>query len=129
MDEQRAYQDAFNFLKNSEYDKAVAAFQSFLKTFPQGAYADNAQYWLGEVFYVTKDYQKAADAFTDVVNKYPKSAKLADAHLKIGFSFYELKNYSRAEQSLKLVSEKYPDTTAARLAQKRLQQMRVEGKS
>ncbi|MDH5727468.1 MAG: hypothetical protein OEZ58_00575, partial [Gammaproteobacteria bacterium] len=32
MDEQRAYQDAFNFLKNSEYDKAVAAFQSFLKT-------------------------------------------------------------------------------------------------
>lgn len=42
------YQAAFALLKDSQYDRAIAAFQQFLQSFPDSALADNAQYWLGK---------------------------------------------------------------------------------
>ena len=49
-----AYQAAFDLLKAGQYDRAIPAFQSFLAAYPGSQLADNAQYWLGEAFYVNK---------------------------------------------------------------------------
>jgi len=70
-DDKAAYQAAFNLLKDSQYDRAIAAFQKFLITYSDSSLADNAQYWLGEAHYVNKSFPEAQTAFQRVVDKYP----------------------------------------------------------
>ena len=122
-----SYQAAFDLLKASQYDQAIPAFQSFLKTYPNSQLADNAQYWLGEAYYVNRTFTEALSAFQRVVETYPQSRKLADATLKIGFCQYELKQYPAARQTLAQVAAQYPDASAAGLARQRLDKMTSEG--
>ena len=58
--EQAAYVQAFDVLKSGNYAAPIAGFKQFLATYPQSALADNAQYWLGEAYYVTRDFDNAA---------------------------------------------------------------------
>jgi tol-pal system protein YbgF len=121
------YQAAFDLLKSGQYEKATAAFQKFLVTFPDSALADNAQYWLGESYYVTRRYDDALKAFRVVVDKYPESRKLPDAWLKIGYTQYEMKAWKPARDALTRVQREYPDSSAAPEAAKRLEKMKSEG--
>jgi tol-pal system protein YbgF len=121
-----AYQAAFNLLKDGQYDRAIPAFQKFLVTYPDSSLADNAQYWLGEAYYVNKAYPEAEAAFQRVVDKYPQSRKLADALLKIGFCRYETRQFQSAREVLGQVVTRFADTPAARLAQQRLDKMSAE---
>jgi len=121
-----AYQAAFNLLKDGQYDRAIVAFQKFLVAYPDSSLADNAQYWLGEAYYVNKAYPEAEAAFQRVIDKYPQSRKLADALLKIGFCRYELKQWQSAREVLGQVVARFTDTPAARLAQQRLDKMSAE---
>lgn len=121
------YQAAFDLLKSGQYEKATTAFQQFLVTFPDSALADNAQYWLGESYYVTRRYDDALKAFRTVVDKYPQSRKLPDAWLKIGYTQYEMKAWKPARDALTRVQREYPDSSAAPEASKRLERMKAEG--
>ena len=121
------YQAAFELLKQGRYDQASLALQQFMVAFPDSEYADNAQYWLAETFYVGQDYARALKEFQSVLKRYPDSRKLPDALLKIGFCNYELKRWDAARKALKAVVQQYPETTAARLANQRLQRMQEEG--
>ncbi len=121
------YQAAFELLKQGRYDQASLALQQFMVAFPDSEYADNAQYWLAETFYVSQDYKRALKEFQVVLKRFPDSRKLPDALLKIGFCNYELKRWDAARKALSTVVEQYPETTAARLANQRLERMREEG--
>jgi tol-pal system protein YbgF len=120
------YQAAFQLLKDSQYDRAIAAFQNFLLSFPESSLAENAQYWLGEAYYVNKSFPEALAAFQRVADKYPQSRKLPDALLKVGYCDYELKQWQAARSVLAQVASTYPDTPAGRLAQQRLEKMAAE---
>ena len=125
-DDKASYQAAFNLLKDGQYDGAIVAFQKFLVAYPGSSLADNAQYWLGEAYYVNKAYAEAQAAFQRVVDQYPQSRKLPDALLKIGFCRYELKQFEPAREVLGQVVARFTDTPAARLAQQRLDKMSAE---
>lgn len=120
------YQAAFALLKDSQYDKAITAFQHFLIAFPDSSLADNAQYWLGEAYYVNKSFPEALKAFQRVADKYPQSRKLPDALLKVGFCRYELKQWDAAKDVLADVATKYSDAPAGRLAAQRLEKIATE---
>lgn len=125
--EQEAYDRAFQSLKDLNYADAAEGFYGFLQRYPQSEYADNAQYWLGESYYVTKNYDIALDAFQGLLDNYPQSPKVADALLKIGYTHYEMKQWGRARAALTQVQERYPNTTLSKLADSRLRSMRLEG--
>jgi tol-pal system protein YbgF len=125
-DDKAAYQTAFNLLKDSQYDRAIAAFQKFLAQFPDSPLADNAQYWLGEANYVNRSFPEAQADFQRVIDKYPQSRKRPDALLKIGYCEYELKQWEAAKQTLSKVATQFPDTPAGHLAQQRLDRMATE---
>jgi len=126
-DEKAAYDEAFQALKELRYADAAEEFQSFLDRYPNSEYADNAQYWLGESYYVTRNYEIALKAFQDLLDHYPDSNKAPDALLKIGYTHYELQQWDSARAALTQVQEKYPDSTLSRLAENRLRSMRMEG--
>ena len=121
-----AYQAAFGLLKDSQFDQAIAAFQQFLATYPESSLADNAQYWLGEAYYVNKAFPEALAAFQRVITKYPQSRKVPDALLKVGYCYYELKQWQEAQDTLAQVVASYRDTPAGKLAQARLEKMATE---
>jgi len=122
--ERADYERAFNLLKEGRYDLAVAAFKAFVGNYPGGRYADNAQYWLGEANYVQRNFEAALVEFEKVVKNFPASPKRADALLKLGYTQQELGQYDQARLSLNTVLRNYPNTTAASLAQRRLQELR-----
>ncbi len=121
------YQAAFELLKEQRYEDAATAFQRFLETYPDSELSDNAQYWLAESYYVTGQFDQALGEFEAVINHYPDSRKAADALLKMGYCNYELKRWDAARDALQRVQLEFPETTAARLADQRLDRMREEG--
>ncbi|HNP35589.1 MAG TPA: tol-pal system protein YbgF [Woeseiaceae bacterium] len=121
------YRAAFELIKEQRYDQAEVAFKEFLAIYPESTNAPNAQYWLGESYYVRQRFDDALNSFQSVLDDFPGSRKVADALLKIGYCNYELKRWDAAKQALAKVQSDYPDTTAARLAEQRLQRMASEG--
>ncbi|RFA31343.1 tol-pal system protein YbgF [Alkalilimnicola ehrlichii] len=119
-----AYQEAFSILRAGRYDEAAEAFVSFLEHYPEGRFAGNALYWLGESYYVVRDFDNALPHFQRIVDELPNNDKQPDAKLKIGFIYHEQNNLEQARETLEAVRRQYPDTTAATLAEQRLQRIR-----
>lgn len=126
--EEKAYDEALTILREGRYPEAAEAYRQFLVTYPNGRYADNAQYWLAETHYVTRQFQQALDEFNRLVATFPNSPKVPDAQLKIGYVHYELGSWKEARTQLEALVQRFPDTTAARLAGERLQRMSREGR-
>jgi len=118
--ERGAYDTAFNALKAGQYAQSAELFQGFLQTYPNGAYAPNALYWLGESYYVTQNYQLAQQQFQALLDRYPTHDKAPGALLKVGLSQLGLKQFDAAERTLAEVANRYPGTDAARTAADRL---------
>ena len=121
--EQGAYLQSLDQLKSGKYPEAIASLQQFLSTYPKSDLADNAQYWLGEAYYVSRDFPKAATAFHSVLDQWPNSRKAPDALLKLGYTQYEMKQYADARATLTDVTKRFPDNPDAHLAADRLKQM------
>ena len=128
VDERRMYESAFDALKEGRYAEAARRFQGFLNSYPDGEFAPNAHYWLGESYYVTQNYQIALDSFRTLLSRFPSSSKAPDALLKVGYCQYELRQWAEAEATLNQVVERYPDSTVSRLAQGRLRALRLENR-
>ena len=118
--EQAVYNQAFDALKAGSYSVAITGFKDFIAHYPASPLAENAQYWLGEAYYVNHDYDPAANAFRTVLKKWPDSRKSPDALLKIGYTQYAQKQYGAARTTLTEVTRKYPGTDSAKLASERL---------
>ncbi len=121
--EKQQYQDAYDTLRNGHNTKAIADFNAFLSAYPNGEYADNAQYWLGEAYKVVKDVNSAREAFNRLVANYPNSTKVPDALYKLGVIEMDQNNPVKARDYFTKVTVGYPGTTAAHLANKKIQQL------
>ncbi len=125
---QTRYQQAFNQLKQGLFAESARAFEDFIQAYPNHELTDNAYYWLGESYYVTRQYPLALAAFQNLEQQFPLSAKLPDALLKIGYTYHELEDYSQAQKALNKVINSFPNDSVARLAQNRLNLLKREGK-
>lgn len=121
-----AYRDAFQMLKAGRYEQSITAFNEYLGSYPGSANADNAQYWLGEAHYVMRRFEPAIQEYKKLVANYPNSQKLTHALLKVGYSYHELGQVTEAKRVLEDLRARYPGTTAARLAEERLQRISLE---
>lgn len=124
-DERGSYDAAFSALKAGQYADSAQLFQSFLQAYPNGAYAPNAYYWLGESYYVTQNYELAQQQFQALIDRYPTHDKAPGALLKLGLSQYGQKQIDAAEKTLAEVSTRYPGTDAARTAEDRLRAIQL----
>jgi tol-pal system protein YbgF len=90
------YEKAYADLKLANYDRAQQGFEDFLRAHNDHVLAANAQYWLGESFYVRDDFAQAARAFAQGFQTYPDSAKSPDILLKLGLSLKGLEKTREA---------------------------------
>ncbi len=125
---EQAYQAAFAQLKAGRFNESARLFEDFIQQNPSHELTDNAYYWLGESYYVTRNYPLALSAFQSLAQKFPLSSKLADSLLKIGYTYHELEDFQQAQQALNKVVDSFPNQSVARLAQNRLNLLKREGK-
>jgi tol-pal system protein YbgF len=125
--ERTLYRNAFSLLKEKRFDEAVAAFKELLAQYPKGQFADNAHYWLGEIYYVKQQYPAALAEFKQIIQRYPLSPKVPGAMLKVGYIYYEQGDWARARSVLQQVIAKFPDSNEGGFAQSRLDRMTREG--
>ena len=123
--EREAYDQAFAALRSGRYDEAARQFNSFLGYYPDGAFAPNALYWLGESYYVTQNYKLALEQFQRLIQRFPTHDKAPGALLKVGLSQQGLQQLDAAERTLAEVSSRFPGTDAARIAEDRLGSIRL----
>lgn len=121
-----AYREAFGLLKAGQYEQSIKGFSRYLQQYPNGQYADNAQFWVGEAYYVMRKFEPAITQYQKLISNYPDSQKQAHALLKIAYSFDELGRSDQAVKLLTQLKQKYPESSAARLADERLQRIRAK---
>ncbi len=123
--ERAEYNAAFKLLSPAEkrYAEAISAYNAFLKKYPAGGLADNAQYWLAEANYVSQNNDQALIEFEKVVTLYPNSTKVSGALLKIGYLQDSAGQTEQAKQTLSRVIKDYPGSAAANMAKNRLQRI------
>jgi tol-pal system protein YbgF len=119
------YNSAYgDFLKGS-YDLSRQGFEEYLKNYPDTELSDNAQYWIGESYYVQRKFPDAVKAFDKVLQDYPKGDKGPAASLKKAYSLLESKNTEAGIRELRLLIGKYPGSDSAQLAKDRLNSLGV----
>ena len=120
-DKAAMYAAAYQTFKSGNYTKAREAFQGFLTANPTGEYSDNAQFWIGECYFFEKKYDKAILEYEKVTKQFPSSNKVPYALLKQGISFQNLGDKVSAKLLLQQVIRDYPNTSQARIARSKLQ--------
>ena len=103
------YEYAFNFLTRNDFASAEVALRDFLTRHPEDPLAGNAQYWLGETYYVRGDYKQAAVEFMSGYQKYPRSNKGPDNLLKLSMSMASLGQAQGACTALNRIAKDYAD--------------------
>ncbi len=112
--ERQSYAAAYDLLKDRKVEQATTAFRNHLKNFPDGQYAANAHYWLGEIHLLQNELESARQSFATVVNQFPAHRKAADAMFKLGKVLHLQGEDDRARQMLQKAVD--AGGTAAELA-------------
>lgn len=107
------YDQAFSYIRSGDYGEAERAFTAFLAAFPQDKLSSNAEYWLGETYYVRGQYDKAASAFARGYQNHPKSTKASDNLLKLALSLGALNRKDDACLALVQLDNDFPKATQA----------------
>jgi tol-pal system protein YbgF len=105
------YEFAQDLMRRGDYEAAEKAFSSFISAHSDHVLTGNAQYWLGETFYVRKDYPRAAEAFLIGYEKYGDRAKGPDSLLKLGLTMAGMGQNDEACTILRELEIRYVNAT------------------
>ncbi|HNV02202.1 MAG TPA: tol-pal system protein YbgF [Vicinamibacterales bacterium] len=124
----QAFESARSDYYMGQWSLAIQGFESYLKTFPRSDLADDAQYYIGETYYMSGRFQDAVAAYNLVIERYPGSNTLPDAYYKRGLALATLGQVDAARESLSFAVATYPDSDAGRLAKQALDKLSRAGK-
>lgn len=108
-DYRMAYNDALNRYFNREYLESIQDFRVLIEREPRGAYADNAQYWIGECYYSIEDFESAVIEFGKVFS-FPENNKSDHALFKIAISYQQLGRFLKARETMNRFILDYPES-------------------
>ena len=123
-DVEAAYNACYKVFKEGQYVKAREEFLKFMKQYPKTAYSDNAQFWIGETWYVEEKYERAIVEYEKVVKDYPSGDKVPYALLKQGMAFQKLGDKASATIVYQQIVKKYPNSNQARVAKAKLSELK-----
>jgi tol-pal system protein YbgF len=98
-------------VQRQDYKSAEAALKAFVASHPKDDLTDDAQYWLGRVYFARQDFQPAAFAFAEGIEKFPSSPRTADALLHLGLSLARLGKTDQACTALSRLQDNFPGAT------------------
>ncbi|TLS65995.1 tetratricopeptide repeat protein [Mariprofundus erugo] len=118
--EKNAYTAAYLALKSGRYDEASRGFNKQLDIYPNGEYADQAWYWLGETRLAQGENDNAVSAFKFVADHYPNSVKHGAALFKLAQIFATSNHADRAAEYYRKLINDHGDSAMAEQARSAL---------
>ena len=118
------YKEAYETFQKGDLEGAQKKLEAFLKQYPNTELSDNAQFWIGETYYLKKDFEKAILEYEKAIAKYPEGDKIPAALFKQALAFLELGDKTNAKSLLKRVTERYPHSDQAEIAKKKLEEIK-----
>lgn len=106
------FMKGFAQLLLEDYPAALATFEALPKKFPKGdsELVENAIYWRGMTFSMTKDYAKAQAIFEQYLAAHGDGKLLAEATYRRAYCIHALKNYELGIPALRSFLEAFPDS-------------------
>jgi tol-pal system protein YbgF len=123
MSEDELYKVSKQAYDRADYDTARQGFAKFLEIYSGSDKADNARFWIGEIYFAEKWFQKAILEYQEVIEKFPDGNKVAAAYLKQGLAFHEIGEDANALLVFKTLINKFPDSTEAGIAKQKIAQL------
>lgn len=120
------FESAFKLVRNRNYDQAVQSFESFLQNYPTSGYADNARFWIGQVYFAQSKLSEAEQQFSLLRTEYPESSKMSAAILKLAEIKVRQENWEQAKALYNEVVNIYTGAPQ-QLARKGLQDIKAKG--
>jgi tol-pal system protein YbgF len=110
-----AYRAAYSEVRSQQFADAVLAFKQFLKDYPDGRYAPNAHYWLGELYLVVtpQDLESARQSFTLLLEQYPDNSKIPDTLYKLGRVYFQKGNPEKSRLFLDRLIREYGNSNSS----------------
>jgi tol-pal system protein YbgF len=124
LTEDEIYNRAKQAFDQGNSEAARKGFEDLIKRFPKSDNADNAQFWIGEIYYREKWYEKAILEYQKVIENYPKGNKLPASLLKQGFAFLKLGDKANSRLILQELVRKYPKTNEAKIAAEKIKELK-----
>jgi len=122
--EDEIYRQAKQAFDQGNSDAARNKFKKLIESYPKSDRADNAQFWIGEIYYREKWFEKAILEYQKVIENYPKGNKVPASLLKQGFSFLNLGDKANSRLILQELIKKYPKTNEAKIAKDKLKNIK-----
>lgn len=120
VSETQAYRQAYQLLRDREIEQAIEAFNGYLDEYPEGNFAGNSHYWLGEIYLLQEDLEQAEAWFSRLLEDFPDDRKKPDAQYKLGRVYHQQGKVTQAKQLLEEVASGASDP--ARLARQYLKE-------
>ena len=119
-EEQKQLEVANTLSKDAKHKDAFAAYDKFLKDYPNSSSAGDAMYGLGYSQFALKNYKSAIATQQKLLDTHPDSAKAPDAMMNMANSQIQLGQVAAAKKTLRDLVKKFPDSEVTPTAQKRL---------
>ena len=116
----KAYESALALFKAGKFKEAAAAFDKFVKTYPDNDKSPDAQFWLGNSYDMLGDCKQVISSQQKLLTKWPKNSRAPDAMAKIANCQADLGQKAESQKTLKDLVSKYPDSKAASAAKQQL---------
>ena len=97
QEDQLAYQEAEVQFNNGNFSGAQQKFEDYLKRFPDGKYALEANFYKSEMYASQKNWEKAVKGYEGVADKAPNKFAEKSILQAARINFFNLKKYDRAE--------------------------------
>ena len=102
---------------------ALQEFSDYLKYYPSMAYAPNAQYQIGDIYFSEGNYDAALKAFDLVLEKFPDNNKTPDALYMKGLTLVRMRRPTAGSKEFQEVVRRYPRSEIATKAREQLRLM------
>jgi tol-pal system protein YbgF len=116
VDELTLYNSAVADYSQQRLDLAQRGFQEYLRLFPNGPSAGDAQFWLGQIAFDQGRFDVAVVEFDKVASGHPQSSKAPLALRKIGDAYRAMGQEDRARDAYRELIERYPNSQEAQSA-------------
>ncbi len=110
------YSNGVRDLSSGHYDLAHQEFSDYLKHFPDGSLAPNAQFYIAEIAYMQGNYSDAIVGYDHVILNYPKSTKVAPSMLEKGRALMQTHKTASAQREFRELIRRFPGSDEAKKA-------------
>ena len=124
LSEDEIYRLAKQAFDQGDSDAARKKFQELIEKYPKSERADNAQFWIGEIYYREKWYEKAILEYQKVIENYPTGNKVPASLLKQGLAFLNLGDKNNSRLILEELIKKHPKSNEAKIAKDKVKSLK-----